>query len=402
MLTWIAALGFATVTVRTADTDITPPDLLPLGGYTARKGAVAEAGGHRLYARGIEIGDVTVVALDMLTVPDGFFQAVSDELSKGQEGRGKALWLVATHTHCAPDSQMLNPQMTFAVPGIAPYSERWFRWYVARTVAAVQAVRTAPVRAVHGLSLRRFRADLNRGRRPGAKPDKTGWVLEGDGRPLLASYPAHATIHDETWNRTDGDWPTVLADRLDAPVIPGAIGDVSPRATGPGPVEKCRNFVESFLRNMSCDVPVPVLSPGASPESEDVRCTLDPPVPHPTFAKSYSVPDALAQVVIGKFAQRSATLRLVKMGKFLLVGIPGEPTAEVGRRIQAVARKAGFPHCLVVSHVDGWIGYVLTPSDYDRGGYEATLSFNGRSTSEKIVECLSSALSPKATVRRGI
>lgn len=353
-----------------------------------------ELGGRRLSARGVSIGGTTIVALDMLTVPDGFFQAVSAELAKDAHpsGSGTTLWLVATHTHCAPDSQMLNPQMTFAVPGIASYSERWFQWYVRRTVDAVKAVWTAPERHVRSLGLRRFHADLNRGRRPGAKPDKTGWVLEGDGRPLLASYPAHATLHDETWNRTDGDWPAVLAERLDVPVVPGAIGDVSPKASGSGPVEKCRNFVESFLCNMSAQRAKPVSSGGLTMEAEDVPCDLDPPVPHPTFAKAYNVPDALAQVVIGKFAQRKTTIRTLRLGKFLLVGIPGEPTADLGREIQSVARKSGFPHCLVVSHVDGWIGYVLTPQDYDRGGYEATLSFNGRTTSERLVEALRKAL----------
>ena len=357
-----------------------------------------DSGGERLYARGVQIEGVTIVAVDMLTVPEGFFEAVEQELGPfaSSSGRPRALWLVATHTHCAPDSQMLNPQMTFAVPGIAPYSDRWFRWYVQRTVEAVRNVWAAPARPVKNLGIRRFPVDLNRGRRPGAKPDKTGWVLEGDGRPLLASYPAHATVHDETWNRTDGDWPAVLAERLNTPVVPGPIGDVSPDAPGRGPVEKCRNFVESFVSSMAKRPPRPVLTAGRSIVPHTAVCRLSPPVPHPAFAKAYNVPDALAQVVIGKFAQKETRIRTVKLGKFLLVGIPGEPTAEVGRQMQAVARKAGFPHCLVVSHVDGWIGYVLTPADYARGGYEATLSFNGPTTSERLVEALKDSLSAGA------
>ena len=32
------------------------------------------------------------------------------------------------------------------------------------------------------------------------------------------------------------------------------------------------------------------------------------------------------------------------------------------------------------------MGYILDPEDYDRGGYEATLSFYGRDQGEKVVD----------------
>ena len=63
---------------------------------------------------------------------------------------------------------------------------------------------------------------------------------------------------------------------------------------------------------------------------------------------------------------------------------------------------------MVCSHVNGWMGYILAPEDYDRGGYEATLSFYGREEGTKVVEAGIKALkeqhgTPDAeTIRRAL
>jgi hypothetical protein len=282
---------------------------------------------------------------------------------------------------------MLNPKMTFAIPGITGYKPRWFNWYVDRVAAAVDQVRSSTPRLVASLDLVRARVRLNHGRRPGAKPDETAWMLTSGSLPILASYAAHPTFHDEDWNRTDGDWPGALAARTGAVVVPGPIGDVAPEAVGTGPVEKCSDFVEKFRLAIAKGQVMRVWRSEGRPGSwgeEQGQAMLGQPVPHPTFAKAYGVPESLAQVLVNGFGQKSCFVQTAYFGKFVLVGIPGEPSADLGRRIQADARRAGFPHCLVISHVNGWIGYVLEPHDYDRGGYEATLSFNGRDTAERI------------------
>ncbi|MBS1723747.1 MAG: hypothetical protein JSS66_12430 [Armatimonadetes bacterium] len=385
----LSGLAYALLglTVRVAKVDLTPPEPLPLGGYTARKGAVMEPGGQRLYARAVDFNGDTLVALDMLTVPGGFTQQVRSLVGDDR------FVLIATHTHCAPDSQMLNPKMTFQVPGIASYSPFWSAWYADEVAYAIDRARSAAPRMVTKLGLSTGQARLNHGRRPDAVPDRTAWLLESGGTPLLASYPAHATFHDESWNKTDGDWPGVLAKRLDAPVIPAAIGDLAPEAPGKTPVEKCAKFVEKFLASVLKSEPRTVAGREDAPKlwREEVR--LDPPKPHPGFAKAYGVPDALAQVLVTRFAEGSAAVTFFKVGNFLLIGVPGEPTAELGRRIGAIAATKGFPHALVASHADGWVGYVLMPEDYDRGGYEATLSFNGRETAQRMLEAVERGLS---------
>ncbi len=377
----LAALAAHTIAVRTAHFDVTPPVALPLGGYTERKGTSFEPGGSELWIRILTLDDVVIVAWDTLTIPEGFYQAVQDRFPQ------KKIVLIATHTHCAPDSQMLNPRMTFSVPGIAHYEPRWFKWYAAKVTQAIEDTLDLPPVHLGQLDLTMATVKLNHGRRAGAVPDQTAWVL-GAGHPLLAAYAAHPTFHDSDWLRLDGDWPGALAQRLGALVVTGAIGDVGPEAPGKQAVEKCSSFVEKFVTAIQGKRSRAVWKTGKAFAFEREPIVLDKDVPHPAFAKTYGIPEQLAQVLVDKFAEPKASLTLIRLGSLLVVGVPGEPSAALGRAIQAAARKESFPHCLVLSHVNGWIGYILLPDDYDRGGYEATLSFNGRQTAIRVLEAL--------------
>lgn len=389
-----AALVFAAVgglTVRRAELDITPPSLLPMGGYTERGDAIAEPGGEPLMARAVVLesfaGRLALVCFDGLTVPEGLREAVQARLPASMR-----LWLVATHTHCAPDTQMLNSRMTLRIPGIAPFNRRWLDWTAGRLATVALAASWAPPVRVGQWSLKAPAVEANRGRRPGATPDPSAWLIEADGRPVFGSYAAHATIFEQDWRRWNGDWPGLLAARIGAPVLPAAIGDASPAADGPGPVEKRKAMVEKVQTAWSLARPTTLGSKAVAFGLATSPVALGAPVPHPEFPAAYQVPLNLAQLAVGRFAPPAAEVSALRLGPLAVVGVPGEPTAALARQIQREAKRAGFPHCLVASHVNGWIGYILEPEDYDRGGYEATLSFNGRETGLRVVEAAGRAL----------
>jgi hypothetical protein len=123
-----------------------------------------------------------------------------------------------------------------------------------------------------------------------------------------------------------------------------------------------------------------------------VPIALGKPVPHPAFATEFGAPSPLDQVLVGRFAPTESSLTLVRIGSLVLVGVPGEPTSDIGRKVQALGANLGLPNTVVVSHTNGWIGYVLEPEDYDRGGYEAALSFHGRETSQRVIEAAAAGL----------
>ncbi|MBI5707349.1 MAG: hypothetical protein HZC36_10220 [Armatimonadetes bacterium] len=411
----LAAAGIAVSTlspllVRSAEISLIPPEALPLGGYTARKESPFLPGGEDLKLRVIVLEQqntkVAIASAELLTIPESLAAEVRKRLPATL-----GLFLAATHTHCAPDSQMLNERMKIKVPGIALFSKRWLDWYADRIATGIKQAMDAAPRVVDGMVVKTMLLPLNRARRAGGHPDPEGTLVSffvaGSARPSIPGetpgllgvelpawfhYAAHATFHDSDRTQTSGDWPGRVARQLGAAVLQGAIGDVSPRAPGSTPEERIANFAETVGRA------TPRVQQFAGPKALEpfrwleLPFKLDPVSPHPEFAKVNKIPDALAKMVVGTFAPTTAKIYAFRIGKIAVVGVPGEPSGALGWRIRNYGLGLGFSSVMVVSHVNGWIGYVLEPADYDRGGYEATLGFHGRTTGEKVVEAGQQAL----------
>lgn len=380
ILNLVAACAVAppVLAVSRATTDITPPEPLPLGGYTERRGRKMEGVGYPLMLRTLVLRgndvEVVVASAEMLTVPESLVREVRKRLPAGTR-----LFLTATHTHCAPDSQMLNERMTLTIPGIAPFAPKWLDWYAERLAGGIRQALESRREPFAPIEARQATVARNRGRRPGAQPDPTYTLVRG----LFAHYAAHATIYPAEQNKTRGDWPGALADRLKLPVLIGAIGDVSPAVDEGTPGER--------VAKMAADLEGAGSGPSAFRLSGPVGWTEVPiplakPRPHPQFARTNRIPEVLAQAAVDRFAPTEATITAFRVGKLAVVGVPGEPTSELGRRIQARGRAMGFREVLVVSHVNGWMGYILSPRDYDRGGYEANLAFHGRLQANAVVD----------------
>lgn len=373
--------------VQRAELELTPPELLPLGGYTARGGKLAQPGGEPLHVRVAILGHegvkVALVSAEMLTIPESLYEEVQKRV-----GPNLPLFLVATHTHCAPDSQMLNSRMTFAIPGIASYKRRWLEWYADRIAEAVMMA----AKAIGGIGSPSYvvaAAPLNRGRRKFALPDPYVTEFRVSGSPVFTAYAAHATFHGSDRLTTSGDWPGLVANKRDTLVFPGAIGDVSPAADG----ESAEAKIAAFAETLGSSLKQRAMGRGTERDlgHGELRFLREPiklakPKPHPEFAKSNGIPEPLAQSLVDKFAPATAEITAFRIGKLAVVGVPGEPTSHLGRRIRDAGRNLGFDWVLVCSHVNGWMGYILDPADYGRGGYEATLAFHGPEAGERVVE----------------
>lgn len=388
-MSFVAALSALALPLllREAQVPLDPPELLPLGGYTARQGKVAEAGGEPLFARVAILSQgetaVALVSLEMLTVPESLVDKVRQKMPRGIE-----LFMVATHTHCAPDSQMLNSRMTMAIPGIATYKSRWLDWYSDRIAQGIQLASKSRARGV-GLTSSEFTPGLNRARRPYGLPDPWAKTLDVDTDPLLSVYAAHATIYDDDRNQTSGDWPgRVMKDG--GLVFPGAIGDASP-ASGDDKapaLEKLALFLSKWRQARKRATPTPVRNE-LTVLSEPID--LGPPDLHPDFARANGIPTALAKRLLDNFAPREASISAVRLGDIVLLGVPGEPTSHLGRRIAEYGRQKGLK-VWVISHCNGWMGYIVDSADYLLNGYEATLTMYGPGTANRVVDASKKAI----------
>lgn len=371
--------------LQRAQISLEPPELLPLGGYTARQSKIAEPGGETLFARIAILSQgparVALVSVEMLTVPESLAGKVREKLPQDMR-----LFLVATHTHCAPDSQMLNSRMTMGIPGIATYKEKWLDWYAERIAAGIQTAQTAPKKNV-ALEAREFAPGLNRARRQHGFPDP--WVRSlsirnAPNEGLVSVYAAHATIYDDKRNQSSGDWPGAIAKETGAIVFPGAIGDVSPAAPdNQAPAgEKITAFVRRWLKTSTQAQPSQVRS---DLEIDSESIDLQEPDLHPDFARANGIPTVLAKRLLLNFAPREASVTAVRIGDVVLLGIPGEPTSHVGWRIAEIGRRAGL-RVWPISHCNGWMGYIVDPADYLLNGYEATLTMYGPGTANRVTQ----------------
>ncbi|MEQ1822547.1 MAG: hypothetical protein ABL949_08555 [Fimbriimonadaceae bacterium] len=376
----ISILGLlpAALTLQMFKLDLTPPEQLPLGGYTKRGGKVSDPGGEVLYSRVALFSQgklrVAVVSLEMLTIPESLVREVQTRIPADIK-----LYMVATHTHCAPDSQILNDRMTMAIPGIGSYREKWLTWYADRVAQSIQGALRRRPEVIQRLQVSEFVPNLNRSRTPYGYPDRRALQVFANGRVLLSVFSAHATVFDDGRNQTSGDWPGELAKETGGLVLPGAIGDVSPIADGKATAQIriatfVAHFIESSLRSDRQELSL-TLSLGTRP------IALGSHEIHPEFAKANGVPEVLAKRLIDTFAPRSAEVTTLGLGDLRLIGIPGEPTSYVGRRIS----KSGSLR-VPLSHVNGWIGYIVDPTHYWLGGYEAMLTLYGPMTSERVID----------------
>jgi neutral ceramidase len=376
----------STLRVSRAEVDLTPPQPLPLGGYIARLEHVFQPGGQPLFARCVVLQSadtrIALVSAELLTIPESLYAAVQSRLPKDVH-----LFLAATHTHHAPDSQMLNERMTLPIPGIARFERRWLDWYVDRLASVVEAALAAEATTTSEMWMSHGPTTANRGRRPDAVVDSlAAFVRVPRQDPLFMTFAAHPVIKSVKDLRTHGDWPgAVMRDNLAYLAFTGPIGDMSPAVDGPDDEERIERLVE-MLRRASTRF-LDVVWKGEQPLAV-ASSTIDlaQPISHPAFADQHKLPAFLAQTFVSSFAPKSAQALALRIGSLAVVGVSAEPTAALGLRIREEGRKLGFEHVLVVSHVNGWMGYVLEPEDYDRGGYEASLAFHGREAGNRLVD----------------
>lgn len=365
--------------LQIGEADITPPEPLPLGGYTARGDAPMQGVERRLRARTAVLrqGDrrVALCSVEMLTIPESLRAKVAGHLPADLD-----FVLAATHTHSAPDSQMLNARMTFKVPGIAGYSMKWEEWYAKRIASSITNALAQPIwrgRAEWAQS----KPGIARSRREGAMQENAFQFRVGY-KAAFTVASAHATIWSDSNMKAHGDWPGLYMDRNPEPIFMGEIGNLSPDVEHADSRAAARNLVRRLEGSIKASQALPV---EGSMEFRTTTVDLPEPKPHPEFAESFGAPGPMADLLVGKFAAPSARLSVLSLGGEEVRFVPGEPTG--GFTVEALVGQLDDEESrpfLTIGLADGWLGYILDREDYEKGGYEATLAFHGPGLSQAL------------------
>ena len=106
-----------------------------------------------------------------------------------------------------------------------------------------------------------------------------------------------------------------------------------------------------------------------------------------TGGAEYGLTEELLKEMLPRMYARKMASVSLRLGDLLIVGIPGEMAAELGRAIKQRASKqtgAAFP--VIGGLADEWDSYILPAAEYRHGGYEASVSFYGETLGTTIVE----------------
>ena len=337
-----------------------------LAGYPGLRRA-ADAG-EPVYARAIALQveglRVLLASVDTLLIPGGLEEEV---LRRARLPPLTCLLLAATHTHSGPGGAWDNLIAGWA--GAGPF-DRGQRDAMAQ--AAAEAL-TQAIGALGPAELLVAREDWPQGpaRARSMGPLDPQLValrvrrLAGEDVGTLIDYPMHPTTTPRSANRLSADWPGRVAQALEgAPVlvVQGAGGNAT-WDRGQDVAAAVAREAEQLLRKAE---PVRHLMVGCQARIVGV------PPPQASRAIPWLLRRAFANAVALVREPALIETRL-RIGPLALVGVPGEPVGELGRRMA--------PEVLV-GLSDGYAGYLEAPERWAAGEGEASRSWFGPALAE--------------------
>jgi hypothetical protein len=389
-----AAAEPATLRAGAAAVEIAAPAGVPLAGYGARgPGNRSEGVLEPVSARALVLADpdgarVAVVVVDALIVTPDLRRAVA---AGAADLELDGLVVAATHTHAGPGAYKDDRVTELAILGWYRPESREALIEAALSALHRAADRMRPAGLAAGLAQAE---DLARNRRhEGGPQDPRVPVLRvdgADGAPIatLFALAAHPTVLSPSNLRMSPDYPGAARRRVEARrggvalFLAGPLGDQKPHFPGEPrwpddvarQVETARLLGEALGDRVLRAARGARLDPAARVTA--VQRTLPlPPVDVRASCVGY-VGAPLLHVIARRFLPESTPLVALRLGELRLLASPFELGVEVAAAIRAGSLRPG--PLLIAAHANDWLGYLLMPEDWDRGGYEPCLAYHGR------------------------
>jgi hypothetical protein len=220
------------------------------------------------------------------------------------------------------------------------------------------------------------------------------------GLPLavLVNWTAHPTIMDDEDMWVSGGWPGYLQRELEAWIgddvvamyYNGAEGDQSVIADGAGSryekAEKYGRRIAIEVMDIYKDIQ-PLKEVKLDYNYQIVQ--LPGRKPHPGFMKTggreYGLDEGTIQSLLEQVLPEETPIVAYQLGDLMIVGAPGEMIAELGMEIKGKLREYGIPYPVIGGLANQWVSYILTEEEYEKSGYEASVSFYGKDLGDVIV-----------------
>ncbi len=356
--------GFGGLTTRRAEGTLDPPQARAL---------VLEQGELR----------VAVVALDIVIPRPNLRDALLEQIAPlGLD----LLALVATHTHSGPGGYLpgfLAERVTGGEydPEQPPRLAHAAARALERALADLAPARIASGRAAVELARNRRFAD---GATDNELPVLRADFSDGRAPIVVFAYGAHASLLSPRADLYSADWPGAARAALEAKgwrplYLPGPLGDQEPKVDlGFWPSidterAKTREYGDA-IASAVLDV-AESLTPRANVELAALERWVEPPEVQLRRFCALWWTKPLVSGSVDSFISKRVPMQVVRAGDAELLFLPAEPGASTGAdlRAGAPAQRTRF----VVDHANDWLGYVVDPQAFERGGYEACFSFFG-------------------------
>ncbi len=392
--------------------DITPPREMQasLGGYGDRMSRPAEGIHDRVYAKALVVaggeGSFALVTADVLGFPPPVKKAVVTRLSD-QGWTADRIMLLPSHSHTSIDMMQINPDNKLPIPQIGIFNQEVYAWTVRKIAQVIEDAAGQLEPASTGTS-RKSLSGWNANRRRGGvvvDPHLTVTRIDkADGTPLavLVNWTAHPTIMAAEDMLFSGGWPGHLQRTLEALIghdvtvmyYNGAQGDQRPVArpdSGPSRWERAERYGRELALEVYGLWPS-IETRGDAPVAWNLEAIdLPEPAAHADFrltgGAEYGITDSIMQRILSLVIARDTSSGCLRLGDLLIVGIPGELAAGLGLDIKRQAAGiADVPYATIGGLANEWVSYILSQEEYERGGYEASVSFYGAGLGDAITQ----------------
>ncbi len=391
-----------------ARVNLTPPLewKYSLGGYGARMSKPAEGIHDWIWAKALVLkqGETrfVLVTADILAFPPTFKPKLVERL-KSQGWGPENIMLLPSHSHASLDMSAINSNNVLNLPQIGIYDPR-LESFVLDKIEQVIREASAQLQPVLVGTLVDSLQGLNRNRRGDGITDRALTVTRidrEDGTPLavLVNWTAHPTIMSDEDMLVSAGWPGVLQRELEvwigggitAMYYNGAEGDQSPAgAVGGSHYEQIEDYGRKIAKECLALYRRIEVEPEAPLACAYGTITLPERQAHPQFALTggaeYGLTDEKMRLLLDTMVPARVGLNVVRIGELVIAGVPGEMIASLGLRIKEELKRAGVPFPTIGGLANEWISYILSPSEYREGGYEASVSFYGPELGPTVVE----------------
>ena len=396
------------IKANVAEIRLTPPLQIgyTLGGYGARMSKPAKGVHDDIRAKALILQEgnkkYAIISLDILGLPPNVKPQIIEKLNK-KEWTEENIMFLPSHSHTSLEMFALNDKNIFGMAPIGIFQQDLLDYVVESLVQLI-------IKADQNLQPVKIGTDnkqiegMNRNRRDQPFVDNFLTVtrvdyLNGDPMAVMVNWTGHPTIMDENDMWVSGGWPGYLQRELEAWIgddvvamyYNGAEGDQSVIAKSAGShYEKAENYGRAMaIKTMDIyKFITPVKDTRLSYNYEIIQ--LPERKAHPDFmatgGEEYGLNEQTVQTLLDQVFPQQTSIGTCKLGDLLIVGVPGEMTAELGLRIKEELKNKGVKYPVIGGLANQWVSYILSEEEYKKGGYEASVSFYGGELGDVIVK----------------